>query len=66
LSSKMLHEFDSDRRLDNKQGKMSGNQGCQIFLGIWYQTQKKCTKLIKNVPNGLKLSQISIKYSKWP
>jgi hypothetical protein len=19
-------------------------QGCQIFLGIWYQNRKKCTK----------------------
>jgi hypothetical protein len=40
-------------------------QGCQIFLGTWYQNRK-------NVPNehkkyhGNKISQISIKYSKRP
>jgi hypothetical protein len=27
---------------------------------------EKCNKLIQNVPNGHKISQISIKYSKWP
>jgi hypothetical protein len=41
-------------------------QGCQIFLGTWYQTRKKCTKWIQNVQNCRKISQISIKYSKWP
>jgi hypothetical protein len=41
-------------------------QGCQIFLGTWYQNWRKCTKLIQNEPNGHKLSQIFIKYSKWP
>jgi hypothetical protein len=52
--------------------------GCQIFLGTWYQNRKKYTKWIKkytkwiknipnekNVPNGHKISHISIKYSKW-
>jgi hypothetical protein len=42
------------------------DQGCQIFLGTRYQNRKKCTKLIQNVPNGLKIFQIFIKYSKWP
>jgi hypothetical protein len=41
-------------------------QGCQIFLGALYQNWKKCTKWTQNVPNGHKISQISIKYSKWP
>jgi hypothetical protein len=40
-------------------------QGCQIFLGTWYQNGKKCTKCIQNVPNGHKISPITIKYSKW-
>jgi hypothetical protein len=35
------------------------NQGCQIFLGTWYQNPKK-------VPNGHKISKMSVKYSKWP
>jgi hypothetical protein len=39
--------------------KRVGNQGCQIFLGTWNQNRK-------NVPNGHKISQISVKYSKWP
>jgi hypothetical protein len=42
------------------------NQGCQIFLGTWYQNWKKWTKRTRNVPNGHKISQISIKYSEWP
>jgi hypothetical protein len=35
------------------------DQGCQIFHGTWYQNRT-------NVPNGYKISQISIKYSKRP
>jgi hypothetical protein len=27
---------------------------------------EKCTKYTKNLPNGHKISQISVKYSKWP
>jgi hypothetical protein len=41
-------------------------QGCQIFLGTWYQNRKKCTKRIQNVPNGRKISRVSLKCSKWP
>jgi hypothetical protein len=40
-------------------------QGCQIFLGAWYQNRKKCTKWTQNV-NGYKISRMSVKYSKWP
>jgi hypothetical protein len=31
-----------------------------------YPNRKKCTIFLQNVPNGDKISQISIKYSKWP
>jgi hypothetical protein len=27
---------------------------------------EKCTKWTKNVPNGHKISQMSLKHSKWP
>jgi hypothetical protein len=37
-------------------GSASSNQGCQIFLGSRYQSQKKCTKRTQNVPNGHKKS----------
>jgi hypothetical protein len=40
-------------------------QGCQIFLGAWYQNRKKCTKWTQTV-NGYKISRMSVKYSKWP
>jgi aspartate/tyrosine/aromatic aminotransferase len=43
----------------------SAVQGCQIFLGTWCQNRIKCTKWIQNVPNSHKISQISIKFSKW-
>jgi hypothetical protein len=33
-------------------------QGCQIFLGPWYQNGGKCTKWTQNVPNGHKRSEI--------
>jgi hypothetical protein len=42
----------------------STEQGCQIFLGMWYQNRKKCTKSTLNVPNGHKISQMSMKYYK--
>jgi hypothetical protein len=44
----------------------SPNQGCQILLGALYQNRKKCTKGTQNVKNGLKISKMSLKYSKWP
>jgi hypothetical protein len=28
--------------------------------------QEKCTEWIQNVPNGHKISQMAIKYTKWP
>jgi hypothetical protein len=37
---------------------LGSQQGCQSFIGTWYQNRK-------NVPNGHKISQTSIKYSKW-
>jgi hypothetical protein len=48
--------------------EVSGSQAqdCQIFLGTWYQNPGKCTKWTQNVPNGHKISQTSLKYSKWP
>jgi hypothetical protein len=50
-----------------KRKKISPSQGCQIFLGAWYENWKKCTKWTQNVPNGHKISQIvSIKYYKRP
>jgi hypothetical protein len=43
------------------------NQGCQIFVLVRYtKTGKKCTKWSLNLPNGLKISRLSLKYSKWP
>jgi hypothetical protein len=38
-------------------------QGCQILLGTWYQIPEKCTKWTQSVPNGHKISQMSVKYS---
>jgi hypothetical protein len=39
-------------------------QGCQIFLGTWYQIRKICTKWTQNVPighkNGHNISQMTI------
>jgi hypothetical protein len=34
----------------------------------WYVIPKpeKCTKSTQNIPNGHKISQMSLKYSKWP
>jgi hypothetical protein len=43
-----------------------GSQGCQICVGTWYQNRKKCTELAQNIPNGHKISKMSLKYSKWP
>jgi hypothetical protein len=42
------------------------DQGCQIFL--WYIIPKpeKITKRTQNIPNSHKISQMSVKYSKWP
>jgi hypothetical protein len=42
------------------------DQGCQIFLGTWYQNRTKCTKSTQHIPNGHKISQMPVKYSKWP
>jgi hypothetical protein len=41
-------------------GSTHFEQGCQIFLGTWYQNRKKCTKWTQNVPNGHKISQMSV------
>jgi hypothetical protein len=38
----------------------------RFFLGTWYQNRKKCTKGTLNVPNGHKISQMSVEYSKRP
>jgi hypothetical protein len=46
-----------------KEEECSEEQGCQIFISTKYQNGEKCTKLIQNVPNGYKISLISIKYS---
>jgi hypothetical protein len=40
------------------------NQGCQIFLATTYQNGNKYTKQPENVPNGHKLYQIAVKYTK--
>jgi hypothetical protein len=37
--------------------------GLPNFFGTWYQ---KCTKWTQNVPSGHNISQMSIKYSRWP
>jgi hypothetical protein len=42
------------------------SQGCQMFLGTWYQNRIKCTKWTQNVPNGHRIFPMPIKYSKWP
>jgi hypothetical protein len=41
-------------------------QGCQIFLGPNIPNWEKYTKLPQTKPNGHKLYQMAIKYSKWP
>jgi hypothetical protein len=38
------------REVVGRQVLPSSEQGCQIFLGTWYQNQKKCTKWAQNVP----------------
>jgi hypothetical protein len=30
------------------------------------KSEKNCTQWTENVPNGHKISQMSLKYSKWP
>jgi hypothetical protein len=40
--------------------------GLPDFSWCMMPKPEKCTKCIQNVPNGHKISQISIKYSKWP
>jgi hypothetical protein len=40
------------------------DQGCQIFLGTTYQNGKKSTKCLQNLPNGHKLYQNVVKYTK--
>jgi hypothetical protein len=37
-------------------------QGCQIFLGAWYQNWKKCTKWTQNIPNVHKIFRMAINY----
>jgi hypothetical protein len=41
-------------------------QGCQIFLGTWDHNRDKYTKLAQNLSNCHKISQMSVKYRKWP
>jgi hypothetical protein len=49
----------------NNSPKMWHNQVCQILLCTWYPNRKKCTKWTQNIPNDKKISQMSVKYSKW-
>jgi hypothetical protein len=42
------------------------DQGCQIFLGTRYQNGEKYTKWPQNIPNDLKIYQMTTKYTKWP
>jgi hypothetical protein len=46
--------------------KNTSPQGCQIFLGTWYQNRGKCTKWTQNVPIGHKISQISVNIQNGP
>jgi hypothetical protein len=46
--------------------RQAASRGCQIFHGTWYQNGKKCTKWTQNVPKDDKISQMFVKYSKWP
>jgi hypothetical protein len=41
-------------------------QGCQKFFWFMEQKPEKCKKSTPNVPNCHKISQMSLKYSKWP
>jgi hypothetical protein len=36
-----------------------------IKTGKMYQINTKCTKLTQNVPNGHKISEMSVKYSRY-
>jgi hypothetical protein len=42
------------------------DQGCQIFLGTWYQNQKKMYQMNTKVPNEHKKYQMVIDYPKCP
>jgi hypothetical protein len=42
-----------------------GNQGCQIFLCPNIPKREKYTKLPQTIPNGHKIYQMAVKYSKW-
>jgi hypothetical protein len=46
-------------------GKKCCKSGLPDFSYCMIPNPKKCTKLTQNVPNGHKISQISINYSKW-
>jgi hypothetical protein len=51
------------RREEIKTGQW---QGCQIFLDTIYQNERKYTKLPQHFPNGHKIHQMTLKYSKRP
>jgi hypothetical protein len=48
------------------QVELRHEQDCQIFLSTCYQNREKCTKWTQNLPNGFKISQMSVKYSQQP
>jgi hypothetical protein len=61
-----MHNFPKPYTRPHCQELCVSGQGCQIFHCARDQNRKKCTKYTQNVPNGHKISQMSIKYSKWP
>jgi hypothetical protein len=52
----------SGRSRREKKNNSTWKQGCQIFLGAWYQNRKNVPNEHKILKNGNKLSKISVKY----
>jgi hypothetical protein len=46
--------------------RQSRTRGARFSLVHDTKNGQKCTKWKQNVPNGHKISQMSVKYSKWP
>jgi hypothetical protein len=53
-------------RIDDWFGILKQGSGLPDFSWYMIPTLEKCTKWTQYVPNGHKISQMSIKYKKWP
>jgi hypothetical protein len=50
----------------NDEHNMDPGTGLPDYCWHVIPKPEKCTKSIRNVPNGHEISQMSLKYSKWP